>query len=208
MKTGGGDVDAQEALESLDYAAAVRKRARRDAAAMWLPLLLFGTLTLASVVVARPASEFQSYWLIAGPLGGLLIGTYAYRRGRQRGLEGPSLRYVVAAVELMLLALASAWIMALIVGPFDGTWQLRFGPAIVVAAGYLGFAWLERSIAVAGVAIALLLSIVVMAAIRPPHPWTDAMLTVLYGVALIASGLGLRTRGTRVRLRISAGIEG
>jgi hypothetical protein len=47
----------------------------------------------------------------------------------------------------------------------------------------------------------------VMAAIRPPHPWTDAMLTVLYGVALIASGLGLRARGTRMVLRIHAGIE-
>jgi hypothetical protein len=172
---------------------------------MWLPLILFGTLTLASVVVARPASEFQSYWLIAGPVGGLLMGIYAYRQGRERGIEGPSLRYVLAAVELMLLALASAWIVAWLLGPFDATWQTRFGPAVVVAAGYLAFAWLERNVAVAAVAVALLAVIVVIAAIRPPHPWTDAMLTALYGVALIASGLGLRTCGTRVSIR--AGIE-
>jgi hypothetical protein len=200
-------MDVREAQASLGYAAAIRRRARTDATAMWLPLLLFGTLTLASVVVARPASEFQSYWLIAGPLGGLVIGIYGYRQGRERGLEGPSLRYVVAAVELMLLALASAWITAWLVGRYDATWQTRFGPALVVAAGYLGFAWLERNIAVACVAIALLVAIVVMAVIRPPHPWTDAMLTVLYGVALIASGLGLRARGTHVRMRASAGIE-
>ena len=200
-------MEVREAQESLGYAAAARRRARHDATAMWLPLLLFRTLTLASVVVARPASAFQSYWLIAGPLGGLAIGIYAYRQGRQRGIEGPSLRYVLAAVELMLLALASAWITAWLGGGYDATWQTRFGPAVVVAAGYLAFAWLERNIAVAGVAVALLAAIAVMAAIRPPHPWTDAMLTVLYGVVLIASGLGLRTRGTRVRLRISAGIE-
>jgi hypothetical protein len=194
-------MDIREAAESLGYAAAVQRRARRDATAMWLPLLLFGTLTLASVVVARPASEFQSYWLIAGPVGGLIIGIYAYRFGRERGIEGPSLRYVLAAVELMLLALASAWIVAWVVGPFDTTWQMRFGPAVVVAAGYLAFAWLERNIAVAAVAVALLAAILVIAAIRPAHPWTDAMLTVLYGVALIASGSGLRTRGSRIRIR-------
>lgn len=198
-------MDVRDAQESLGYASAVRRRARNDATAMWLPLLLFGTLTLASVVVARPSSEFQSYWLIAGPLGGLVIGIYAYRQGRQRGIEGPSLRYVVAAVELMLLALASAWMTAWLVRVYDATWQTRFGPAIVVAAGYLAVAWLERNVAVAGVAVALLAAIVVLAAIRPPHPWTDAMLTVLYGVALIASGLGLRTKGTRIWIR--AGVE-
>ena len=198
-------MEVREARESLGYAAIIRRRARNDATAMWLPLLLFGTLTLASVVIARPASAFQSYWLIAGPVGGLLIGIYAYRQGRERGIEGPSVRYVVAAVELMLLALASAWITAWLVGGYDATWQTRFGPAVVVAAGYLAFAWLERNIAVAGVAVALLVATVVMAAIRPAHPWTDAMLTVLYGVALVASGLGLRARGTRVWIR--GGIE-
>ena len=196
-------MDVREAQESLDYAAAAGHRAHRDVTATWLPLVLFGTLTLASVAVARPASQMQSYWLIAGPLGGLVIGGYAYWQGRRRGIEGPSLRYVLAAVELMVLALASAWI----VGPFDGTWQTRFGPAVVVAAGYLAFAWLERNIAIAGVAVGLLAAIVVLAGLRPVHPWTDAMLTVLYGVALIASGAGLRTEGTRVWIRVRAGIR-
>ena len=200
-------MDVHEAQESLGYAAVVRRRARGDATAMWLPLLLFGTLTLATVVVARPASEFQSYWLIAGPLGGLVIGIFAYRQGRERGIEGPSLRYVVAAVELMLLALATSWITTWLAGGYEATWQLRFGPAIVVAAGYLAFAWLERNVVVAAVAVALLAAIVVMAAIRPPHPWTDAMLTVLYGVALIASGLGLRAHRIRARVTIDTGIE-
>jgi hypothetical protein len=200
-------VDVHEAQESLGYAAAVRRRARNDATAMWLPLLLFGTLTLATVAVARPASAFQSYWLIAGPFGGLILGIYAYRQGRERGIEGPSLRYVLAAVELMLLALATSWITAWLAGGYEATWQMRFGPAIVVAAGYMAFAWLERNVAVAGVSVALLVAIVVMAAIRPAHPWTDAMLTVLYGVALVASGLGLRARGTRLRIRIDAGGE-
>ena len=200
-------MDVREARESLGYAAIIRRRARNDATAMWLPLLLFGTLTLASVVIARPASAFQSYWLMAGPVGGLLLGIYAYRHGRQRGIDGPSLRYVGAAVELMLFALASAWITAWLVGGYDATWQSRFGPAVVVVAGYLAFAWLERNIAVAGVAVALLVAIIVMAAFRPSHPWTDAMLTVLYGVALIASGIGLRTRGTRVWIRIRGGIQ-
>ncbi len=196
-------MDVREAQDALGYAAAVRRRARSDATAMWLPMVLFGTLTLASVVVARRASEFQSLWLMAGPLGGLIIGIFAYRRGRERGIEGPSLRYVVAAVELMLLALATAWITSALVGGYDATWQTRFGPAIVIAAGYLAFAWLERNIAVAAVAVALIASIIVMAAIRPPHPWTDAMLTVLCGVALIASGIGLRTKGTRIWIRAS-----
>src|SRR4030088_702251 len=125
-------MDIDEAAESLGYAAAVQRRARRDATAMWLPLLLFGTLTLATVVVARPASEFQSYWLIAGPLGGLVLGIYAFRQGRDRGVEGPSLRSVVAAVELMLLALATSWITAWLAGGYEATWQMRFGSAIVV----------------------------------------------------------------------------
>lgn len=172
---------------------------------MWLPLLLFGTLILASVLVARPASEFESYWLIAGPLGGLLIGVVAYRQGSERGIEGPSLRYAVVAVELMLMALASAWTMSWITGGFDGTWQTRFGPAVVMAAGYVAFAWLERNVVVAGAAAALLATIAVVALIRPPHPWTDAMLTVLYGVALVTAGLGLRTRGARISIHVDVG---
>ena len=113
------------------------------------------------------------------------------------------MRYILVAVELMVLALASAWI----VGPSDGTWQTRFGPAIVVAAGFIGFAWLERSLTIAVVAVALLAAIVVLAVVRPPHPWTDAMLTVLYGVALIASGIGLRTRGTALLLSASVSLR-
>jgi len=89
-------MDVRQVLDSLGHSDAAGRRARRDVAVAWLPLVLFGALTLASVVLARP-------------------GPRCSRTG----------------------------------------WS------------------------------------------QPAHPWTDAMLTVLYGVALIASGIGLRTRRIR-----------
>jgi hypothetical protein len=74
-------MDAKNAREALLYGDHLRRRARRDVGIAWFPLVLFGTLTLASVAVARPASEAQTYWLIAGPLGGAAVGLHAYRRG-------------------------------------------------------------------------------------------------------------------------------
>jgi hypothetical protein len=181
-------MDAKTAQETLLYADRARRRARRDVGIAWFPLVLFGTLTLASVAVARPASEAQTHWLIAGPLGGAAVALYAYRRGGQRGLEGRALGYVITAIALMLAALGSAWIA----GPIGLPWLARFGPPLVVAVGYIAFAWIERNVAVAIVAAALLVVTGAMALVGLSSADAGIALTLLYGVAFVTTGLALR----------------
>jgi hypothetical protein len=181
-------MDASTAREALQYAEAARRRARQDVGIAWFPLVLFGTLTLASIAVARPASEAQTYWLIAGPIGGATVALYAYRRGGQRGVEGRAVWYVITAIALMLAALGSAWIA----GPIGLPWLARFGPPLVVAAGYIAFARIERSFVVAIVAAALLVVTGAMALLGLSSADAGIALTLLYGVAFVTTGLALR----------------
>jgi hypothetical protein len=181
-------MDAKTARETLRYADGARRRARRDVGIAWFPLALFGTLTLASIAVARPASSAQTYWLIAGPLGGVAVAVYAYRRGSALGIEGRAIWYVVTAAALMVAALGSAWLA----GPIGLPWLARFGPPLVVAAGYIAFAWIERNLVVAIVAAALLVVTGAMALLQLSSADAGIALTLLYGVAFVATGLALR----------------
>jgi hypothetical protein len=181
-------MDAKTARETLRYADGARRRARRDVGIAWFPLALFGTLTLASIAVARPASSAQTYWLIAGPLGGVAVAVYAYRRRSALGIEGRALWYVVTAAALMVAALGSAWLA----GPIGLPWLVRFGPPLVVAAGYIAFAWIERNLVVAIVAAGLLVVTGAMALLKLSSADAGIALTLLYGVAFVATGLALR----------------
>jgi hypothetical protein len=95
---------------------------------------------------------------------------------------------VITAITLILAALGSAWIA----GPIGLPWLARFGPPLIVAAGYIAFAWIERNVAVAIVAAALLVVTAAMALLGLSSADAGIALTLLYGVAFATTGLAVR----------------
>jgi hypothetical protein len=145
--------------------AALRRDARRDRHAYWLPLMLFGALALASVPLyvdpigpdvlragngngGFPAlggdllahSAAIGWFWLAALIGGYLASLWWYRRHARRvGLRTPTRAYLKAGVIGVLAGLA-----------------LGLVPLAVVAVGLLVLARLERSRLLAGTAVLLL----------------------------------------------------
>lgn len=163
-----------------------RERAHADLDAFWFPLVLFGGLGLAAALlslVTAPAA-LGPFWLLAGPLGGVLTARHYMRRERRLGIARAGLPYAAVAVALI--------VAASLVGAAGSGLVRELGPAFVVAAGYLAFAWLERSLAVAAVALAVGVLAAAFAIARPPAMAELAMLGT--GALMLASGLAARSR--------------
>jgi hypothetical protein len=151
-----------EAEELLAGARTLRRRARTDRHAYWLPLLFFGLATAAaaplyvitievpddggalSLYAVRTDPRIGSYWTVALLAGALLSVWWYRRRGNRVGIEGrvgPAL--VAAAVFLIGYA-----VLGMLPSAADFLWPLwvrDFAALLVVAVGLLALAWEERS---------------------------------------------------------------
>jgi hypothetical protein len=126
-------MDGPDARALLDDTERLRRRARADRHPSSVPLLVFAYLTLlgAPLAVGRLWPLGQSYWLLAGPVGFVVVGWW-YRRQQVRDGVGPGRgSYTVAGVSLLL---------ALVLLPL-----LWFFPLATVAAGLLAMAVLQRN---------------------------------------------------------------
>lgn len=180
------------AAETLERVQGVRRAARSDLQAFWLPLMLFGALTTVSAAVVALAGPeaLGAYWPVAGPAGGFLTGWYYYRRGQRMGLEGPAAPYVVTAVAILVAAMLAG---ALGSQSGSGT-TAAVGPTMVVAAGYFVFAWLERStILVALAAVLSFLALGVALSGMEAESGT-IVLALASGIASLGTGLASRLR--------------
>lgn len=165
----------------------VRRSARSDLRAFWFPLVLFGFITLVSgAVVARAGSEALAlYWPVLGTAGGVLTGWYYARREQVMGLKGPSAPYIATAVAMMVGAMLAGLLGAQYGSGLGGA----VGPTMVVGAGYLAFARLERSTALAALAAVMLaLAAGVAAWGMDPEPAT-VVLALTTGTASLLTGL-------------------
>lgn len=179
-------VPAEESISELDR---IRSQARSSASVMWFPLLLFGALSVASaLVMARfGGSALGPYWAVAGPVGGVATGIAAARRGRRVGAEVPAGPYVAVAALILVGASLAGW-----AGDALGERVVSAaGPPLVVSAGYLLFARIERSRPLAWTAAGLAaLTVALLATGIGPEPLA-AILAMGYGAVFIATGLVL-----------------
>lgn len=178
--------------ETLEEIHDVRRRVRSDLQAFWFPLVLFGTLTLVSAaVVARAGGEALAvYWPIAGAAGAVLTGWHYYHHERRTGLEGPAAPYILTAAAILFGTTLAGWL-----GSESGS-ELApaVAPTLVVSAGYVVFAWLERSGALGVLASVLaLLTIVVTLSGTEGEP-AAVILALASGAASLGTGLACRLR--------------
>jgi hypothetical protein len=174
------DEDPVTTLAELDR---VRQRTRAAVHPAWFPLLTFGLLGLASIPFRFIGDGLGTglFWLVAGPAGGFACAHYYRDRAVTLGAGVRGRAYTVLGVVLFV----AAWVAGFAT-------QSAAGPMIVVALGYLGFAYLDRSWPVAAVATVLGVTAVIVAATDPGYG--DIVLALVFGVAFSATGLLLRRR--------------
>ena len=143
--------------------------------------MVFGLITLASAVVqwawAGPAVGL--YWAVAGTLGGVAVGRYYRNRELRLGLSQPALPYILTAVGIFV----GAFVLPMLT---HGDLQ-EVVSTFAVAAGYLAFAWLERTGWLVGLALLMAAIPLVVLATGVDHP--GAVTAGITGVALVATGL-------------------
>jgi hypothetical protein len=184
-------MDAEQTRETLAFAEHARKRARDDMGRPWLPLVLLGSLSVASLSLTNSATTPTGlFWVFAGPLGAATIAIYAYRRTRANGIETSPLAYVAITAGLLILAFAAGKIAFAFQVPGLG----RIGPPLVVAAGYLVLAWIERNWMVAAVAIALITVTLVTAGLDLSSVQSNSILFAFYGLTLLVVGFSMRVQ--------------
>lgn len=184
-------MQTQQAAQTLQQIAEIRRATRGKLKSLWFPLVLWGSLTLGSLVAVAafadgvPGAGLGLYWAIAGPAGGVATGSYYQRREQRLGLQSAPTPYVLTGIGIFLGAFAAG-----AGGAALGSKMLSaLGPLLVVSAGWLVFAWLDRSSVVA--ALALGLAAAAVAVWESGMQASDAALvgSLLYGGSFIAVGL-------------------
>jgi hypothetical protein len=186
-------MDGSDARALLQDTERLRRRARADRHPSSVPLLVFAYLTLfgAPLAMSRLWPLGQYYWVLAGPVGFLVVGWW-YRRQQVRAGVGPGRgSYTLAGVWVLL---------ALVLLPV-----LWLSPYPAVAAGLLTIAVLQRNLwlgfwAVIFGVVGTLEQFFVISNRLAGHVAGDLGQPVVYGalgVLLLAAGLVARHREDR-----------
>lgn len=180
----------QEAAESLRAVESIRRQAREAQRALWFPLALFGALTLisAGVVGVFGGPALGVYWPIAGLLGGAMTARHYHARDIKIGLEGRMAPYVAISVFIYVGALLTGGLG----GALGNDMMAAVGPALVLAAGYGMFAWLERTATLAAIAVSLGLLAMGLWLFDVDPERATMILALSSGCVLLCSGLAFR----------------
>ncbi len=181
-------MDAGQARESLLFADNARHRARRDVGLSWLPILLYVAFAVVGIALPRYGGQGQFLWVVGAPIVAGLAALYAYRYGRDRGIEGRPLAWVVIPFGLLTLAFALGALAFRLGQPGIA----RFLPSLVVAAGYLAFAYVERNLIIAAAGAGVLLATFGMVMFKGDPELSQAVLALVYLLALLAARIGQR----------------
>lgn len=175
--------DEAELAITLRHIEDVRHRTRAAVHPVWYPMLLFGLFGLASIPFAFAGDGLGSalFWLVAGPAGGVATSRHYRNRAMSVGAGVRGAAHVAIGAAIFL----AAWTG----GALTHTATV---PMLAIAAGYLGFACLEKSWPVAVVAAGLAGAAVVVAVTDPPR--ADVILALVFGLTFTGTGLLLRRR--------------
>ena len=183
MDTERRSADQAELAITLRQVEEVRHRTRAAVHSVWFPMLLFGLLGLASIpfAFAGDGAGTALFWLVAGPAGGVVTSRHYRNRALSVGAGMRGAAYVGIGAAIFL----GAWTGGAVT-------HSATVPMLAIAAGYLGFAYLEKSRPVAVVATGLAGAAVVVAVTDPPR--ADVILALVFGLAFTGTGLLLRRR--------------
>ena len=171
----------QDAANLLRHVESVRSQTRSLLRAFWFPLVVFGAITLASAVVqlAAPGSAVGLFWAVAGPAGGVAVGRFYRNRQLRLGLTRPALLYILTAIGIFVGAFALPMFT-------HGDLQ-EVVSTFAVAAGYLAFAFLERTGWLVLLALVMAAIPLTVLATGVGHP--GAVTAAITGAALVATGV-------------------
>ena len=180
-----------EARQTLHELRRIRRETRAALDSLWFPLVVFGALTLVSSVVftvAGPQAFGGLYWPVAGVAGGAVTAWYYSRREGSIGVGAAAAPHAATGAAILIGTLGLGWGGALLGLPIVSA----AGPSLVVAAGFLAFAYLERSAALAGIAVGLATMTLTLVAVGLDASRLTAVGTATYGAAFLVTGLAHR----------------
>jgi len=159
----------------------VRQRTRAAVHPAWFPMLLFGTLGLASIPfgLLLDGAGVGLFWLVAGPAGGFATSRHYRRQAMMVGAGVRGRAHATLGVALFV----AAWVGGAVTNS-------AAVPMFAIAVAYLGFARLERSRPIALVAAALGVAAIAVGVTDPPGG--GLLLTAAFGLSFTATGLLLR----------------
>jgi hypothetical protein len=175
-----------EARSTLAELQALRWRVRRQLAAFWMPVSVAGGCFLAVGLVSLVRSALFGPGVLLACATVTVVSTgFLRRRGRRVGLVRHRWPFLIIGVVYSI----GCFVLHLVVAtrPEDA------GPWLLVAVGYLAFAWLERSLALIATAVAFAVIALVALAILPDLPLGAT--TAAAGIVAVTAGLLMRNAG-------------
>ncbi len=178
------------AAELLEEVRSVRLQTRSRLQSYWLALLVFGTLLLGSApfFALLDGAAVGLYWLVAGPLGTIVVS----RRSRRRRVETGVMRSPQPYSRLVVGLFVACFALGTAGGITNTDVLAEVGPPVAISCSYLVLAWIERSRLLGGLAVALGALALGLVASGVDHP--GAMLAIVYGSSFIVIGLVARAR--------------
>ena len=183
----GAPLARHEVALTLRQVDEARRRTRAAVHPAWFPMVLFGMFGLASTPFCAIGHGTGQglFWLVAGPVGGVLTARHYRRRTMETGAGVRGGPYWAVAAGIFV----GAWLAGASGSPRIQT----AGPMVAVALGYLVFARLERSvpIAVCSAALAAVAVAVGIADVRQ----SCVILSLTFGSVFATTGLVLWRHG-------------
>lgn len=172
--------DAEGALAELQ---AVRHAARRRMEAFWVPVTGIGVgMIVVGLLSLRWPTAFAPGIVAVCVLGSIGATLFFRRRGTRLGLRKVGWPYLAVSGVILFGCFALAAVVP-VRPPDSGSW-------LVVALGYLGFAWFERSTALIATGGAFATVAVGTMAVFPRLPL--GVTTAAEGIVAVAAGLLMR----------------
>ncbi|MGO9872847.1 MAG: hypothetical protein ACLPVY_03525 [Acidimicrobiia bacterium] len=183
-------LDDDEAAGRLAEVRVLRRQTLRRLQTYWFALLVFGTLLAASAPFFGlfDGAGTALYWLVAAPVGTVLVVRRSRDQGVVQGVSRSRRGYFLLGAGLVVACFGLGF-----GGGVAGSVAIsEVGPPVAIAIGYLVLAWIERSARLATLAAALGACCLVVLGRDVSSP--GAVLAVVYGASFIAVGLVARPR--------------
>jgi hypothetical protein len=174
-------IEGVEAKQLISDVERQRGRARKALGVYWFPLIVFGGIALFGAIVTATAAPpvIFALWIAAWPSGMIATAIYYGRRAHRIGLSAPPLPFIVTGLCLGLGAGLLGWLGR------DSSLGSA-GPLLVIGAGYLVFAWLQRSLLEGALALTLVGAAIFFLVFRPLH--AGSLSLAFFGLASLVIG--------------------
>lgn len=180
--------DAQRMLAEVD---AVRAQTRDGLRGLWFPMIVYGALLMLSAPFFSvwDGAAVGLFWLVAAAAGTVLVQRHYCERALSIGAHPATRPYVVTSVVLV----AACFLLGGLGGALGAETLAAVGPPLAISVAYVVFAWLDRSIAPALLAVLLAGLAIALAIAGTANP--GPILALAYGASFLALGLLLRSTG-------------